>query len=329
MSINEGNNKVSTGRKNIYDLIHYDKNVQLGQVVSIDDPNYLGRIKVRIKGTRARGGDDGILDGDLPWCFPMIPKYLSSQPKPKEAVFIFTFGKDKQHVDRMYIGPIISQPQQLNFDPFYITALAGFSFGSESPKVSVNTIPQLKGIFPDPQDISIQGRYNTDITQKNNEIVLRAGKFIISEANTNNPFNFSFNTKTQAYLQIKNDVVTVKKTDEQAEEKGSVVNLVASKINLLTHKDGSPIFNLTNQDNLISDEDLAKILEEAHQLAFGDVLLEYLRLLKNAVLNHVHNSNGKTATDLITGGAKLDVAEFTKKASDLEKQMLSKNIRIN
>ena len=329
MSINEGNNKVSTGRKNIYDLIHYDKNVQLGQVVSIDDPNYLGRIKVRIKGTRARGGDDGILDGDLPWCFPMIPKYLSSQPKPKEAVFIFTFGKDKQHVDRMYIGPIISQPQQLNFDPFYITALAGFSFGRESPKVSVNTIPQLKGIFPDPQDISIQGRYNTDITQKNNEIVLRAGKFIISEANTNNPFNFSFNTKTQAYLQIKNDVVTVKKTDEQAEEKGSVVNLVASKINLLTHKDGSPIFNLTNQDNLISDEDLAKILEEAHQLAFGDVLLEYLRLLKNAVLNHVHNSNGKTATDLITGGAKLDVAEFTKKASDLEKQMLSKNIRIN
>jgi hypothetical protein len=51
------------------------------------------------------------------------------------------------------------------------------------------------------------------------------------------------------------------------------------KINL-THENGSPRFNLTNQDNLISDSELDKMLSEAHQLPFGDVLLEYLRLLK-------------------------------------------------
>jgi hypothetical protein len=27
-------------------------------------------------------------------------------------------------------------------------------------------IPELIGVFPNPEDVSIQGRYNTDITQK-------------------------------------------------------------------------------------------------------------------------------------------------------------------
>jgi hypothetical protein len=33
------------------------------------------------------------------------------------------------------------------------------------------------------------------------------------------------------------------------------------------------------------------------RLPFGDVLLEYLKLLKEALFSHVHNGNGNTATD--------------------------------
>jgi hypothetical protein len=325
----EGTNKNTTGRKNVYETNDWYRSLKVGEVVSVDDPNYLGRIKVRIKGPISRGGDDSIGDDDLPWCFPMIPKHLSTQPKIKEAVFIFTFSSDKQHTDRMYIGPIISQPQQLNYDPYYITALAGFSFGSQAPKVSINTIPQLKGVFPNPQDVSIQGRYNTDITQKNNEIVIRAGKFVTSTPDKNNPFPFTFNAGTQAYLQIKNDVVVVPKTETQDAVKGSVTNIVSSKINLLTHADGSPRFMLTNQDNLISDDELASILSDAHQLPFGDILLEYLRLMKDALFAHVHNGNGNPPTDLTISGNKQSLGEFKKRADDLEKAMLSKNIRIN
>lgn len=329
MPIDDGNNKITTGRKSVIETVDIHKNVNIGEVVSIDDPNYLGRIKVRIKGPISRGGDDSILDNDLPWCLPMIPKFFASQPKVKEAVYIFTFSKDKQHADRMYLGPIISQPQQLNFDPYYITALAGFTFGSEAPKVSVSTIPQLKGIFPNPEDVSIQGRYNTDITQKTNEVVLRAGKFEVTTPNTNNPFSFTFNSKTQGYIQIKNDVVTKKQTDQQKEEKGTVTNIVSSKINLLTHKDGNPRFNITNQDNLIADEELQRILETAHPLAFGDIMLQYLRLFKDAFFAHVHNGNGNSPTDLTISGNKQALAIFKAKADDLEKQMLSVNIRIN
>ncbi len=102
---------------------------------------------------------------------------------------------------------------------------------------------------------------------------------------------------------------------------------MSDKINLLTHS-GSPKFKLLGQENLISDAEMITILKTAHQIPFGDVLLEYLKLLKNAVINHVHNGNGNTATDLISG-ASLDVKEFKDKASDLESKMLSQNIRIN
>lgn len=322
-----GRTILSTGEPSLYDTIQDSHNlIQLGEVVSVDDPNFLGRIKVKIKGPVSRGGDSGILDEDLAWCFPLVPKFLYSQPKVGEAVFIFVFNKNKEHSDRMYLGPIISQPQQLNYDPYNITALRGFSFGSQTPSVSTNTIPELDGVFPDGDDVSIQGRFNTDITQKTNEVIIRAGKFELNTPSTNNPFTIKFNAKTQGYIQIKNDVsVSV----DNPNEKGTVVNVVGSKINLITHKNGSPIFNVTNQENLISDDVLKQILSEAHQLPFGDILLEYLVLLKEAFFAHVHNGSGNPPTDLTSSGNKLSLAAFKAKADDLEKSMLSSNIRIN
>ncbi len=328
--MDDSHHRLIRGEKSVYDTMDRFRNLEIGEVISIADPNVLGRIKVRIKGSRARGGDDGLQDKELPWCLPMMTKFISVQPKIGESVFIFTFSRTQQFVDRVYIGPIISQSQNLSYDP-YITSLAGFSFGSVAPNVAIDTIPQLKGIFPKPEDISIQGRYNTDITQKRNEIVIRAGKFESVPVSNENPYPFTFNKKTQAYIQLKNDVVVVPSNDESntPQQRGSVINAVASKINLLTHKDGSPIFNLTNQDNLISDTELTKILNEAHQLPFGDVLLEYLRLIKDFAFNHVHNGSGNSATDLTGSGNKQSVATFKAKADELEQKMLSKNIRIN
>jgi len=329
MPIDEGGSKYSTGQKSVADNISSVKNLEIGEVISVTDPKALGRIKVRIKGPISNGGDDGVLDNDLAWAHPMIPKALGVQPKVKEAVFVFIFSNKQKNVDRLYLGPIISQPQQLNFDPFYVTALAGFTFGNSEPKVSVDTIPEIKGVFPNPDDISIQGRYNTDLWFKPNEVLLRAGKFISSNPSKTNPFNFSFNKKTPGYIQIKNDVVIKKATDSEKEERGTVTNIVSSKINLLTHKNGAPIFNLSNQDNLISDDELLSILSTAHPLVFGDLLLEYLKLLKDAFYNHVHNGNGNIPTDLSGSSDKLPLDTFKKKADELEKAMLTKNIRIN
>ena len=262
-----------------------------------------------------------------------MPKHFSIQPKIGESVYIFNFSRDKQHVDRMYLGPIISQPHKLNFDSHYGTALAGFSFGTQSANVNINDIPEINGVFPNPSDVSIEGRYNTDITQKDNEIVIRAGKFEVSTPSNENIYPFKFNKTTQAFIQIKNDVTT-KKIGDLTAEKGTVTNIVSNKINLITHSGGFPRFNVTNQTDLISDDELLKILSletegGAHRLPFGDVLLEYLILLKNALFFHVHRGNGLTATDLATSGNVQAIAAFKAKAEDLEKKMLSNNIRIN
>jgi hypothetical protein len=333
---NEGGAKYSTNRLGTYNDIKYSQIFSVGEVVSVDDPNNMGRIKVRIYGAATRGGDDGIVgligsDGKvnsdvLPWALPMN-SMVNTQPKVGEAVFVFSFDNTKPFIDRIYFGPIISQPQNLNKEPYNFSPLKGLSLSNAQPNVSVETIPELIGVFPNQQDISIQGRYNTDITQKRNEIVLRAGKFIETSPYEKNPYSFSFNKKTQGYIQIKNDV-KITSANSSVIRNGTVTNIVSNKINLLSH-DGSPKFNLTNQQNLISDSELEKILSTAHQVPFGDILLRYLRLMKNAILYHVHNGNGNPSTDLTASGNVQAIAAFKAKADELEKVMLSKNVRIN
>lgn len=324
--MNDGTDRVASGQKSVYQIADGFDTVSKGEVISIEDPTGMGRIKVRIKGAIVKGGDDSILDSDLPWCFPTLPKHLNVVPKLNEAVIIFHLDKTRPHIDRLYLGPIISQEQKLEYDPFYFTAWNGFSFANKKPNVAVDTIPELAGIFPNKEDISIQGRFNTDITQKNNEIIIRAGKFVEAPTSTSNPYPFKFNSTTQGFIQVKNDVVIVSGDTIQ---KGSVTNIVSNKINLITHANGSPRFNVTNQQNLISDEEMLNIINTAHQVPFGDVLIEYLRLLKDALFLHVHNGHGNVATDLTKAGNRQAIANLKAKADDLEKRMLSENVRIN
>lgn len=326
MLIFNAHNRTVTGRESSLDKVTTQNYIRIGQVISINDLSGVGRIKVRIQGSKVNGGDDGVDNNDLPWCHPLLPKHLQITPKVNEAVFVFILNDKSKNIDRLYMGPIISQEQNLSQDPFFFSALAGFSFSPTQPQQNVKNIPQIRGVFPNKQDITIQGRNNTDIIQKNNEIVIRAGKFQPNTQVGNNPFSFEFNSKTQAYIQLKNNITIPN------EENGTVANIVANKINLITHKNGSPRFNVLNQtDNvdLISDEELNNILTTAHQVPFGDVLLEYLKLLKEALFAHVHNGSGNPPTDLTISGNKQSLAIFKSKADELERNMLSKNIRIN
>lgn len=319
-----GPNRYNTGKPSVINDSENYQHISIGKVVDVSDEFNLGRIKVIINGTSAKGGDNNTKIDDLPWCFPLLPKYLNIQPKVGESVFILTFSDDRAHSDRLYVGPIISQPQKLNFDGGTTTALNGFSFATSTPEINTNQIPALRGVFPDNKDTTIQGRNNTDILFKPNEILLRAGKYKDSTPTSNNPLPISFNNINPGFIQIKHNIV-LSKNNKQT---GSVANVVADKINLLTHRASNPKFNLTDQDDMITQDELLKILETAHPLPYGDLLVEYLILLKNAFLHHVHNGGGKPPTDLIIGEVR-SVEQFTKKADELEKKMLSQNIRIN
>ena len=327
-----GSNRLTRGEDSAYGASQTFQYLKFGEVMSVDDPLGLNRIKVWIKGSVANGGDDELLGGtvgyeNLPWCLPLMPKHVFITPKVGEMVLIFVFNKQKENADRLYIGPIISQLNKLDFDSARTTALAGFTFGPTPPNVAIDRVPELDGVFPKPDEISIQGRYNTDITQKNNEIIIRAGKFVDRQYVTEiNPYPIKFNFDTPAYIQLKNNVNLPRISDTEIGDRvGSVTNIIANKINLITHG-GSPNYNTTNQIDLIAMDELEKILTTAHQLPFGDVLLDYLRLLKNAILLHVHNGNGNVATDI---GANRAIKTLVDNASRLESTMLSKNVRIN
>lgn len=300
------------------------KTIQIGRVVSVDDSDALGRIKVRIPGPTNVGGDADLPLEKIPWSYPMVPKFFGVTPKVDEAVFVMVFSQDKLHSDRLYFGPIISQYPNLDFDSINDRALTPFTFAQVPPKVNYQRIGQLNGVFPRIDDVAIQGRYNTDIILRRNEILIRAGKFVTSKPNDNNPYPFEFNTSTQGFIQIRNDIPLEPPKEQGEQMRGSVANIMANKVNLLGHIDSDPRFNI-NQIDQLSDDEILNILKNAHPLPFGDVLVEYLRLFKTAFINHVHNNNGLKPT----GTGDKSVANFVKQAEALENAMLSKNIRIN
>jgi hypothetical protein len=282
---------------------------------------------------------------DLPNCFPLMPKFNAPIPKLGETVMVFLSDSNDRYSDRFYIGPIISNLTLLNKQTFTAGSTANLSTGFYLPQKDISKVESTKGVYAEydtDNTMVIQGRNNADLVFKNSEVLIRAGKFV-----ENTPDEF--NQTNPAYVQIKHGF---KYTDESSKNTTvtsyfssggaefepttktiSVNNIVADKINLLTHK-GSPIFNLTQRDlgnnttPYITDEELTKILDEAHPLVFGDVLLEYLKAFRSAFENHVHNKFGAAPpTDNITQGN--SVNDFKTLAPKLEGVMLSKNVRTN
>ena len=99
----------------------------------------------------------------------------------------------------------------------------------------------------------------------------------------------------------------------------SVTNIVSDKINLLSYQsiDG---FKMTDNKSLITDEQLIEILNKAHLLPYGDILIEFLDQFLKAFVNHTHNFPGNPT--LPTEEVK-SVANY-----DLNK-ILCKSIRIS
>jgi hypothetical protein len=299
-----------------------------GTVVSNTDEFGASRIRVRIIGE-----DDESKNSELPYAFPMIQKFMHVIPKVNETVLVFIPDVKNSFIDRMYVGPIISQPQKLNNDSEPYSSRSTLDSKTKEPQASPDTVPESKGVYPKVEDIAFQGRNNSDLIFRDEEAIIRAGQFDSQSANADDiPV---FNKINPSYIQLSHNVVLKKATETELsgrfgkfnktteEERGGAINIVSNKINLLTHKNGSPRFELNNQDETITETELQRILKEAHPLPFGDKLIEYLILQRAAFSNHVHSYPGEKAQDL-SGANDIDkYLDF-----NLE-SMLSKNIRIN
>lgn len=277
-----------TSQNNDNDII-----IRLGEVISVDDEYGGSRIKVRME------QDNGVLDKDLPYVFPLLPKTIQSVPKIGEAVIIITSKLNNAKSMRYYIGPLISQPQYQYKDEFnksFGTATSLIQGGYVKPLTSIQKYDETNGAFPEINDIALVGRKSEDIILKDGEIDIRCGirtKKVLDafspeyyDVNLMNDLkgDVIFNTHSPAYLQLKYERGLCKGKNQVAD---SVINLVADKINLISHKD-TEYFNLTNPNTLINKEDLDDIMSKLHQVPHGDKLVEVLEKIINSIANHCH-----------------------------------------
>lgn len=264
---------------------------------------------------------------ELPNCFPLMPKHINIPPKVGELVLLFFFSNDLSHSDRLYIGPLISSLENISKEEVE-DATSSFSIGLKEPIGDLSKRTELEGVYPDNKDISLQGRNNTDIQFKDNEIRIRAGKF--TSQKIGDTVRREYNQKNPAYFQIKYDVPLEKENNEGEQKKGSVANIVADKINILgvqtpieTSGSNSKTVRLTDSKTLIDDESLVAILERAEPLLFGNKTVKYLEKLEKLVLTHVHAGHGLPPVTLDNNATLNEVAQFDKST------LVSKNVRIN
>jgi hypothetical protein len=292
-------------------------------------------IKVKIPGKEY---DDDVTEfADLPNCLPFLPKHFNFTPRDKEKVLVIIPDGNTKGGDRYYVGPFISSETKFGGDFVDGTATANRIDGTTDPSEDIDRITTAKGLYENPKYIVIDGRNNTDIIQRDAEILIRAGKFVQNDPK-------QFNKENPGYFQIKyNQTFNEQKLNgfgvgdgelnNTSEKNVTVTNIVSNKINLLTYDDKNT-YDLTYVDETsngaaqyINEEEMDKILNTAHPLVFGDKLIEYLKLLKEAVTNHVHQINSPPSKN--EGSADGAMFNFIKRADELEKAMLSKNIRIN
>ena len=419
--------------------------IRWGIVTNNIDNGQSGIIQVRIDGI-----DDTVkIDSELPPCLPLLPRFLNVLPKVGEAVYVFQWDYDTGAPNaefqntRLYFGPVISTPTKLDYDDAK-QSNSVLPFG-HSQVGNPNIQEGAYGISDN--DIVLQGRYNTDIIQKDRQVWLRVGKFVEGENNQFNTTDIGYiqlryggeklktttedkeivtkvapipnrliqtyittyitgnialandlsperyvqsditkttinitvkdlesnnilNTLVQDFIGVtsresailssntfintwkgnkwklkcdapdllnnypnasngiaiysitpkeERKIIKVNKTTIEKDDKSSVINLVANKINLLSH-DGEHTFDLTDPKQLITGEEQEVINSEAHPLVYGDKLVEFLNLMKEYVNLHVHPYNGLPADPDST---KLEVLRF-----DLD-TILNKNINSN
>ncbi len=280
------------------------------RVLSVIDDSEGLRIKVRIPYL----DDRNTPISELPYVFPLLPKMVHVNPKNNELVLVILQDIGSGQSQRYFIGPVISQPQKMDFDAYDYSAqslLKGNQIAKPLPAPSLN--PDNNGTLPDRDDVALQGRGNTDIILKPQETRIRCGF-------KQNPFAtkedcLKFNKEDLGYIQMKYK----RMKDNKNENFSSLINIVADRINLLSH-DSRTSFNLTDPESLITEDTVKKILENAHPLPYGDELINFLKQLVQVIRTHTHPFS-------------MDPPCFKEQeekilSTDLEK-MLSTSIRIN
>jgi hypothetical protein len=274
-----------------------NRTIFYGEVISIDDQTDGGRIKVRIPEL-----DNRTSDADLPWSYPLMPKFFHIYPQVTEMVRVFLEDTKFPERSRFWLGSIISQPQKIGYDANF-GALSTTNLGLIKPDKAPSTFPDAEGVYPLKTDVAIVGKVNTDVILRLNEVHIRAGKHEAGDV-------LKLNTQNPASL----DMVFEPVNGNDDEYRSSSI-LMSDKIALISHE-GNPRFKAAR----VTPEDRERIFEQGHPIARGDVTVEALRVIIDAIITHIHPYSGMP----------VDKTAVIKKLEELQLELiLQKNIVIN
>ena len=265
--------------------------INIGTVLSVVDDSDGGRIKVKTKADKFTSES---LQFDA---FPLLPKMFQTAPKVGEAVLVIYSQLGNSQSQRFYIGPIISQPQKQSEDLYNDgngQTCSLFHGSDVKPFERISNYGETDGAFPLQSDVAIVGRNTEDIILKDGEIDIRCGIRTKANKNKDKPGlvgEVIFNSQNPSYIQLKYR----KNSNNQ-----SVINLVADKINLVSNnRKLDEYINLTNvnssnaqtNESLLKESDMDKLMEQLHEVPYGDILVQVLETFRTTFLQHVHNYN--------------------------------------
>lgn len=330
-------------------------NFALCDVLSIDDACEGNRIKVRILGV-----DNEKTVAELPYCFPLLPKHLSVNPKVGEKVFVFFQSPETSQSFRTFIGPIIPQEYGLNFYPGHIdnpssiasTTIRTSNFSSSKTTMTENSLSFdvgsleedkqkkyingqtkiLNGWNPAPSrngenDGSIPARDSIVIKGRcNTDIVLGENEtqircgFLKNPSDKNYKTKLNYNKSDVGYIQLKYKPMTDPKVKDVNAQKFN------SNINIVADRinllsyDSSSYIEKLGEKDMVTDEVMEQIFQKAHALPYGDDLVAFLKDFVRVFLKHTHPFHQEPPC--------LNQTDESAVSIDLDK-ILSKSIRIN
>jgi len=269
-----------------------NRTIFYGEVINNDDELEGGRLQVRIPEL-----DNRTSDADLPWSYPLLPKFFHICPQVGELVRIFLEDNKFPERSRFWLGSIISQPQKIGFDSKF-AALSTTNLGLTKPEKAPNTYPDADGVYPTKDDVAIVGKVNADVILRLNEVHIRAGKHENGDV-------LKLNTENPATIDMVFEPI-----QGSEDEYYSNTIIQADKLALITHE-GNPRFKAAR----VTPEDRVRIFEEGHPIARSDVLVEALEVIRTALLTHIHPYSGIQA----------DKDAIIKKLEQLQFGLISQN----
>jgi hypothetical protein len=172
-----------------------------GTCLGSDDPLMLGRVRVlpetMNEASLANSNskfDENSTDPNKngPWSdvdpfvyLPLLPYFVNQVPKKGEKVMLFYYNTNtKTGRNKFYMISTFSSPTTIKFeDASSSQTRLNSGYGNSSKKLppiknqnGTYKNEKNKGVFPEPVDISLNGRDSADLILKESEVLLRAGK---------------------------------------------------------------------------------------------------------------------------------------------------------